>query len=560
MLGRVTIGVRLLVIAALAVIGMGAIAMIGVLNLYGNLMSDRETIIQYLVETAAAVVDHHADRVRSGQASPQEAQAAALAALRDLRYGGSEYFWVMDTGGIMLMHPVDESLVGRDQRRLRDAEHTLFIAEILHTATRDGRGFSSYVWPRPGSAEPQPKLSYFIAVPEWQWVIVSGIYIDDVDDLFRSEVLRTGGLALVLLLLVGGAALVIGRSIAGPLAQITTKMRRLAGNDHAIAIPFTDNRDEVGELARALEVFRDNAIEADRLRGEEVARMQSAEDRRAAMQRTAGAFDEDVKGVVESLSSAATELQSTAQAMATIAGQTSTQSAAVAAASRQAEGNVQTVAAAADELSASIGEITRQVETAAQIARGAVNEADRTSATMQGLNAAAEKIGDVVRLIEGIAGQVNLLALNATIEAARAGEAGKGFAVVANEVKTLANQTGNATKEIAEQIAGVQAEATRAADAIGSITGTIRRIDEIATAIASAVEQQGAATCEISRNVQQAALGTAEVSRTIALVTDAAGETSGASTRVLEAARQLLNQSGVLREVVTGFIGKVKAG
>jgi methyl-accepting chemotaxis protein len=277
------------------------------------------------------------------------------------------------------------------------------------------------------------------------------------------------------------------------------------------------------------------------------------------LNRLADELDTNVGGVVQVLSSAATELQSAAQSMSTTAEAASRQSGVVASAAEEATSNVQTVAAAAEEMSSSVAEIGRQVEQSTRIAEQAVVEADRTNATMQSLTTAAQKIGEVVGLISAIAGQTNLLALNATIEAARAGEAGKGFAVVASEVKSLANQTAKATEEIGAQIAAMQSATAEAVKAINGISGVIGRMSEISTAIASAVQEQDAATQEIARNVNQAAVGTQDVAANIGVVAHAAGETGKAAGQVLQASGELSRESETLRSKVDQFLTNVRA-
>ncbi|MET1028101.1 MAG: methyl-accepting chemotaxis protein [Dongiaceae bacterium] len=355
-------------------------------------------------------------------------------------------------------------------------------------------------------------------------------------------------------------AFLVGRSITRPIVTMTKAMEALAGGDRTTTIPAMDRGDEVGAMARTLQVFKENMQRADQLSSEQdEIRERAAADQRSAMNKMANEFEASVKDVVETVSSASVELQSSAQAMSATAEQTNQQSNTVAEASERATSNVQTVAAAAEQLSASIAEIGRQVSQATSIAGKAVQEADRTNDSVRGLADAAQAIGDVVKLISDIAGQTNLLALNATIEAARAGEAGRGFAVVASEVKNLASQTARATEEIASKIGEIQTATTQSVDAIQGIGSVIGEINHISTTIAAAIEEQTAATQEIARNVQEASQGTTEVSANIQGVTQAAGETGRAAEQVLAAASGLGRQSEILRGQVDQFIATIRA-
>lgn len=361
-----------------------------------------------------------------------------------------------------------------------------------------------------------------------------------------------------------GAAVLIfilQRRILTPLNVIRDRMTQLAHGDLSVEVPYLKRGDEIGALAGAMGVFRDNLRETERLRAEQIEREQRAgEERRAAILDLADRFDHTVGGIVEILASAAEELQAAARSLAGIAEDTSNRSSAAAAASEQASANVASVASATEEMSSSVAEIARQVSKSSEMAARAVEEAQHTSATVKGLAVAAEKIGGIVELIDSIAAQTNLLALNATIEAARAGDAGKGFAVVAAEVKQLADQTARATAEIGGQIGGIQASTGSATDAIGDIGHTIEDINVIAATIAAAVEEQTAATGEIARNIQEASAGASEVSGAMASVTAAAGEASTASAQVLSAASELSRQAELLRHEVDGFLKSVRAG
>ena len=362
--------------------------------------------------------------------------------------------------------------------------------------------------------------------------------------------------------LIGGVILgyLLGSSgIVKPMARSVDSLNKLAAGELEAEIFGLGRKDEIGDVAKGLEIFKANAIEKHRLDAEAAAEQRKRQARTEAVEKLTSGFDSTMSSVLKSVASAATELQSTASSMTATAEETSRQATAVAAAAEQASSNVQTVAAATEEMSSSVGEIGRQVSKSTDIAKRAVTEAEKTNAEVQGLADAASKIGEVVNLISDIAEQTNLLALNATIEAARAGEAGKGFAVVASEVKTLASQTAKATEEIATQIGNIQNAVGGSVEAIKGIGETIAEISEIATTIASAVEEQGAATQEISRNVQEAAQGTTAVSENIGGVNQAAGETGSAATQVLGAAQELSRQSETLRSEVERFLIDVKA-
>ena len=372
---------------------------------------------------------------------------------------------------------------------------------------------------------------------------------------------------LTLIITLGVASVVFGlitsffmaRSIVGPVGNMTQVMQRLASGDLAVEIHGQNRRDEIGPMARSVQIFKDNAIEKQRLEAQQADTAKHTEEqKRAAMEQLASGFEASVMGVVNNVTASADQMKSSAESMAATAEETNQQSNVVAAASEEASTNVNTVASATEELTSSITEISRQVAQSADTAKKAVDESSSMNEEVQGLADAANKIGEVVDLINDIASQTNLLALNATIEAARAGEAGKGFAVVASEVKSLATQTAKATEEIASQITDMQGATASAVEVIKRISDRINEIHEIASAISSAVEEQGAATREISTNVQQAAQGTSEVNANITSVHEAASATGKSAAEVLEAAGGLMGQSETLRDEVNKFLAEVR--
>ncbi|MGO8919934.1 MAG: methyl-accepting chemotaxis protein [Stellaceae bacterium] len=379
------------------------------------------------------------------------------------------------------------------------------------------------------------------------------------DGTISATTLMQGGLAAIGALFGLVFALTMGRSIARPVTAMTAAMKRLAGGDTTVAVPARDQKDEVGDMAQAVEVFRHTMVESGQRAAEQREEQARKERRQQEIDEHLGAFDRSVRQSLQTLADAATQMRVTAQGMSATAEETSRQATGVASAAEQASANVETVAASAEEMGASIAEISRQVAESSRIATEAVEEAARTNTTVQGLADAAQKIGEVVSLIQDIASQTNLLALNATIEAARAGEAGKGFAVVASEVKSLAAQTAKATEEIAGQIAAIQAATKEAVDAIGAIDGTIGRMNEISTAIAAAMDEQGASTKEITRNTQEAARGTQDVSQSIGSVNQAAAETGTAASQVLTSSEALGQQAETLRSDVDQFLAKIRA-
>ena len=368
-------------------------------------------------------------------------------------------------------------------------------------------------------------------------------------------------LSLLAILLGMAAAWVIGRGISGPVKAMTAAMEKLAEGDLETEVPARGNQDEIGAMAAAVQVFKDNAIRVRALEAEAEEQKRKAEaERLAAMRKMADEFELTVGHIVERVAAAVSELQASSGQMAATAQETSSRATSVASAAEEASSSVQTVAAATEELAASINEIGKQVAHSAEVAEQAKQQAGDARETIRELSENAARIGEIVSLINAIASQTNLLALNATIEAARAGDAGKGFAVVASEVKNLAKQTSRATEEITAQILAVQEGTKAVVGAVERITGVIADVSEIASTVAAAVQEQNAATSEIARNVEQAATGTQDVSANIQTVESAAQETGAAAAEINSAATELSQQAEYLRNEVGRFLGGERDG
>jgi methyl-accepting chemotaxis protein len=552
------------------------------------LLEDRRGKVQNIVETAHSQVAYYHNQAKEGLMTEEDAQKAALEAISAVRYDGSNYMWVTDMSAAVVMHPIKPELNGKDLSAFEDPNGKRLFTAMADVTKANGEGFVDYHWAKPGFDEPVAKLSYVKGYKPWGWIIGSGIYLDDVDAVFYQEALKSGTVAFVLLLIVVVNSTMIVRSIVNPIAQMTKVMRKLTDGDTDIEISADARKDEIGDIAKSISVFRDKMIDNKRLEMEtedqrklseeekqlrlnkdeevrrdreqrELAAREESEQKFVFLSEITTEFENRVGDVISALTEAASEMLSSSSEMSVNAKNTNSQSVEVASASEKASDNVQTVASTAEELSASIGEISRQVTQSSTITKEAVQEARNSHDAVQGLVVSAKQIGDVVEMITDIAAQTNLLALNATIEAARAGEAGKGFAVVASEVKNLANQTAKATEQISEQIAEIQSATENAASAIEGIGTTIGDVNEIATTIASAVEEQTAATQEIARNVEQAANGTEQVTSNIGKVSIAAGETGKAAGRIQGTAKHLNEQSDVLKTEVETFLQKIRA-
>jgi methyl-accepting chemotaxis protein len=563
MLGRMRLSYRLLLLVPVLLVTVVATVWLGLSELRQSLLNDRKEAIKNLVQIGGHVLEIWNAKEKSGALTREAAQKGAIEELSQLRFANNNYFYIQSYAGVTVLHG-DRTLEGKNRITATDPDGVHTVALQIEAAKRGG-DFMYYRAGRTGgttgnAADLLPKLAYAASFEPWQWALATGIYIDDVDTIYNRIMWEFAGFAGILMLVACFIVYFVARSISRPLALITERMGELAGGKLGIEVPLLDDKHEMGRLARALDVFRASMSETERMRrDQQLAEVRAEAAKKATVTGLADRLEAKVRGIVNELSSAATTMHASAETMSGTAEQTSRQTATVAAASEQASARVSTMAAATEEMGSSIAEIARQVTHSKGIAHDAVQAASRTTTTMQGLSAAAQKIGDVLQLIQNIASQTNLLALNATIEAARAGDAGRGFAVVASEVKSLATQTARATEDISSQISSIQGATREAVESIKGIDETIARIDEITSAIAAAVEEQDKTTQEITRNTHDVAEGTRDVSVNIGGIKRAVGETGVAASNVLQLAKALGHTADALRGEVEGFLVEIRA-
>jgi methyl-accepting chemotaxis protein len=562
---HLTIYQRLATIIAVLSLTLLAVSAMQILLLRDAVLEERRMAVHGQVDAAARILGYYDAEAKAGRIEPERARQLALAAIGAIRWGQhADYVGVYGTGstdaGVTYVHS-NPKYINVNRWDFKDNTGKLLIQDIVRAA-RAGGGFVEYMAPRSGGGAEQRKLSYVGAFGngETMLAIQAGVYIDDIDAVVFQRALWSAIGGLGGLLIAGMIAFRLGRGIVAPLDATCEVMDQLTKGNLALDVPFADRNNEIGRMARSLQIFKDHLAESDRLRTEqETAKLRAADDRRSVLGRIADDFERSIGSVIQGTATAANALQSSAVAMSTIVAGTTDQSAKVATAAEQTARNVQTVSASAEQLSSSIQEISRQVTQSSSIARDAVDQATRTEAMVQRLVDASQKIGEVMALIQTIAGQTNLLALNATIESARAGDAGRGFAVVASEVKALSGQTARATEDITSQIQAIRDATGSTVEAIREIGTTIGQMNAITATISAAVEQQGTATQEIARSVQQAAQGTQTVMQHIVGVREASGQVGAAASQVLSAASQLGVQSVQLEGETGKFLGNVRA-
>jgi methyl-accepting chemotaxis protein len=561
LLSRLKLRTKLTALVGLSAAAMVAIAAFGALTMHQRMIDDRIDKLRAAVNSAVSIAAGLDARVAGQEITRDQALDMLRRDIHAIRFDdGIGYLIVVDAStGNFLMHGANPALEGKPSPNDTATGRTISDL-VLGSVTSTNEGVTRYMFPKPGQTEPLPKVVAVTRFLPWGMAFFAGAYTDDLDADFHASLLRLGGIGGAIMLISLVAAWLINRDITVSLGQLKTAMHRLSKGDLTTDIPGAGRRDEVGEMAATVLVFRQGMAEAERLRTEQdAAKQRATAEHKASLNSLADDFERQIGRLVETLAARSTDLEDTARSVTATANLSNQQAASVAGAAEEASAASQAVASAAEELTASIGEITRQVAQSSRIASAAVDDARRTDAIVRALAAGAERIGAVVGLITNIASQTNLLALNATIEAARAGDAGKGFAVVASEVKSLATQTARATEEIGAQITQIQSATHEAVEAIRGISATIEEVSTISTAIASAVEEQGAATAEIAHNVQQTSQAARAVTVGIGGVSQAAGETGAAAGKFLTAAADLSRQADQLSGEVGSFVAGVRA-
>ena len=559
MIDRIRIRTKLLLVLLISGLSMAAAIWAATSILHERMVQDRIGKLRAVTEIAyeqAQVLDA---QVKAGKLNLDDAMARFKEVGRGLWFDDHRaYITIADLDGVNVLNPAVPKIEGTRGVKMPNGRY--IIDTFVDAVKNSDEGLSLYDYPKPGQTEPTPKMTFVKKFSPWKLVIAAGVYLDDLEADYRAALYKLGAAGVVLLLLSGGVMLLVSHNITGSLKRLKDKMGRLVGGDLSVDVSEADRKDEIGEMAKAVQVFKDNAVAMRTLQAEQAELKERAEaEKKRTMRSMADEFETRIGGIVSAVSGAAAAMQGTARTMSGSTASTQRQTSAVATAAEKSTGNVQTVAAASEELATSIAEIGRQVAHASTVAGQANAESERTNVSVAGLADSAQKIGEVVAFITQIASQTNLLALNATIEAARAGEAGRGFAVVASEVKTLATQTSKATDDIRAQIEAIQTETAEALTAIKRISNTIVEVNQISTTIASAMEQQGAATQEITRNVQEAASSAKQVSENINGVGEAVAATGQAASDLLDEADRLAQQAKTLQTEVGHFLETVRA-
>jgi methyl-accepting chemotaxis protein len=514
----------------------------------------RLTLLKVVTGTAVKIAGGFEAQAERGLLSHEEAQRQAAAAISSMRYLDNQYLWINTIDYRMIMHPIKPALDGQDIRAIRDPTGHAFFADAADIVRAHGAGTVRYFWPRPGSDQPVPKLSFVQGFAPWGWVVGTGVYVDDLAAARLHLAAGLGGLGLFAAFVTGGAIALLARSVVRPLRNLTTRTTQLSAGDLDAAIPFSDRSDELGALARALSILQENSRERLRLEGAAVTDRVFRDRRQALMEMLTQDFGTVISGVLTRMGGSAERMSSCARDMSDGIQRTRHAASRTSDECGVAARDLGTVAAAVVELSCSVDEISRQVAHTTTATREAARRALETDASFVQLADAGKRIGTIGQTISGIAAQTTLLALNATIEAARAGEAGRGFAVVAGEVKALAGQAAHATAEISQNVQAIGQRTSQTAEAIRAVGSAIAQVEHVAAAIAAAVDQQGAATREISASVAAVAENGGHTATSMSNVVADADQAEELSRAVLAASGEIGIAACTLRDEVDLFL------
>ncbi|MBK1840551.1 methyl-accepting chemotaxis protein [Azospirillum sp. YIM B02556] len=548
-------------LASLSIIAAGLVAAVGGHFVNRALVEQRMNSVRFIAESGGSIAARFHKLAQDGVMNEEDAKDRARTAIGAMRYADGEYLWIWTSQIINVMH-ANPALIGKSGAEIRDRNGVYVIREAVRGALTPVPEFVTYEWPRPN--DPQgptyEKLAYSVHFKPWDWVIGTGVYTDDLRSAFFGMMtvfgLVVAGMSALALLL-GWA---VARSVTRPLSRVHGVMLRLADHDLDAEVPERGRRDEIGGMARTLEVFKANILRNRQMEQEHrSAAAQAADEKRAAVFDLANRFESRVGCIVDQLARSASGFQETALHMSSAVRKAEQDCTSVASASEQASVNVQAVASAAEEMSTAIRGLSGRVAQAAQRSKMTAERAEQARVHLDALSTAIEQVDQVVASINAVASQTNLLALNATIEAARAGEAGKGFAVVASEVKNLASQTHAMTEQIGQQISTVKAASDRTVEGMRGIIDQVEHIDKSTVEMADSVGQQSAATDEISRNAQQAALGTNEVSRSVVDIRKAEQESGVAAKQVIQSADTLAADAALLKHELEAFLAEIRA-
>lgn len=548
-LTNVRISLKLMAMAVVAFLGILAVAWIGVMTLRTNLVQDREAKLRDVISLAVQDIDRVHQEGVANHVPEAELTDRMKSTLRALRYGNNDYFFAYDNAGVSLVLP-DPKTEGQHRWDLKDSDGVPFVRQLVEGAGKGGM-FVAYRYPRASGSAPVAKIAFAMVDKTTGWIVGSGIYVDDVDAIFWSQVWRMGAFVAATIALVIVTCFLLGRSISRPVTRLTRIMHDLANGGVGTDIPYTSRHDEVGKMASALGVFKEHIAREQELMASREKEHEAADtEKKTALARMADNIESETTAALQEVAARTAAMTSTADAMKASASRTGSSAENAAVASAQALANAQTVASAAEQLTESIREIATQVTQSSEVVGRAVSAGADTRATIEALNEQVVRIGAVADMIGEIAAKTNLLALNATIEAARAGDAGKGFAVVASEVKALATQTARSTEEIARHIGEVRAATGTSVAAVMRIEQTIGEINAIAGSIAAAVEEQQTATAEIARNVTETATAAREMTSRTNEVSAEAEQTGKHAIAVRENAAGLNSAVSDLRHSV----------